>query len=178
MLQYKPGSVYNDKDGLALTNGFTYFVQMFSYDLSKLPISRGFQILIIITGAILAPYQFIFQFANDVFNKTDTLKLLLLAGSIGIPALLLLSLLIISAVEPRSTFSSFSNDNERFGIFTITAGTQMLIFIAPCCFSFLLHLTQKEAILVSFSLMILLLVGLAILLRPSKAVKNDPKTPA
>ena len=118
---------------------------MFEF-ISKLSFSRGTSIALIIFGTIVAPYWFLFQFAQDIYKSNSLVQLLILSFAIGAPTAMIHYIMNFQLFSPEE----FKTDDHKVKFyFSLLGGASILsgvIFYVPCMIKFLEETTQRDAI--------------------------------
>jgi hypothetical protein len=143
-----------ERKGLAVMQGFFYLVRMFSYDLKNFKLDKGFLIIVICFGIIVAPLWFIFQFLPEIFKNYDLIKLLFLSLAIGFPITFTNfcfgSLTYFCHKRARQiTTTRKAEEEDMYLMMYGAASLNIFIFYAPCINSYFTKMTTREAIRMS-----------------------------
>lgn len=116
--------------------------------LSKLSLTTGSYILIVLMGNVLAPFWYLFQFYPRIFDHYDLVKLLLIGASFGIPLtmfhLIMLSVLgIHKIVEPDNV----GFEEEMKVLMLVSSFVTFGVLFSPSIYPYFLgHDSERAAI--------------------------------
>lgn len=120
---------------------------MFEF-LKTLSFNRGTNIGFIIFGVFLAPYWFIFQFANDIYKSSNLTQTIILSLCIGVPVCLLNFIInSVGGLYNEKEVTEEQKVNQYFKLMGYSSIFGGISFYAPCIFKFFsLPQTQRQAI--------------------------------
>lgn len=104
--------------------------------LKALSYNRLTKIGFVMFGVLLAPYMFIFQFAQHIFNDNSIVPLLLISVCVGLPVALVLFVLRVwddAGLDPTDPKEKLAT---RFGQMSTASLMSGVGFYLPCCAKF------------------------------------------
>lgn len=122
----------------------------------SLSFNQGTNIGLIIFGIFLAPYWYIFQFANDIYKTNDFIERIILSICIGVPVSILNFFVnYLSAFFMKKQETEKEKETKIFKLMGISCAVVGISFYVPSVLSFFnLSETQHQGILsiISFHL--------------------------
>jgi hypothetical protein len=119
-----------------------------NYNLNELPQYSIFLLVGAILLSFFGPYLFLFEFQPALFSRLEPLKLILLCTAIGIPSLILLSIVFMSLSIMFSPEQQFEDYIASIGLLWGTLGI-MIAFCLPCVITFAKPISFNSAVLIA-----------------------------
>ena len=105
--------------------------------ITKLSFNKGTNLVFIIFGTLIAPFWFLFQFANNIYNNSDILHLLILSVAIGMPVCLIsFTFEILSDLKIKENQSLLKDNDYIFSLIGKSCIIPGFSFYIPCAFKF------------------------------------------
>jgi hypothetical protein len=126
------------------------------FDLHKVPLSEGINIIGIICFLLLPPFWYLFQFEPAIFKQFNILTLLLLSISISIPLLVINGITVHKALD-----IGIENDREdELAELFFASIINLPVFYLPCLLSYFTHVSSRNALWISTLVELVILLSI------------------